>query len=268
VSEALHRLASELGSLERAIQRLRAQHVNTQRVKAAVKALVQKYFAEWRDALSATLGSNGHLSELDGEMQELLRCTQRRALVNEYRNRLRSTRKVVNAAELLIAGAPRQGLVPRQLEARQQKILETLRRVCPSAAASYEQGLEDLASRARKSWRGPAVDFREALREVLDALAPDDQVTRQPGFKLEPDAKGPTMKQKALFILRSRRLKDSQTKPFADAINVVEEAIGKFVRSVYGQSSAAVHSQMSREEAVRVKDYATLVLVELLEIKE
>lgn len=268
MSEVLRTLESELGSLERVIQKTRAQHVNTRNAKNAVKAFVQRYFSEWRSALSAALGRNGHLSALDGEMHELLRCTQRRALVNEYRNRLRAARRAIDTLELLILGAPAHGIVTRQLEARQQRILEILHTVCPSAAASYEQGLEDLVRGERKSWRGPAVDFREALREALDVLAPDEEVTKQPGFKLEPNTNGPTMKQKAVFILRARRPKDSQIKAFADAVDVIEEVIGKFVRSVYSRSSTAVHVQVSRDEAARIKDYVSLVLAELLEIKD
>jgi hypothetical protein len=268
VSEPFHTLETELGSLERAIQKVKARHVNTRKVKDAIRMFVQRYFTEWRNTLAAILGSNGHLSPLDAEMQELLRCTQRRALVEEYRKRLRATRRAVDALELLVVGAPPQGIGFKQLEARQQRILETVGKLCASAATSYEQGLEDLAGCDRKSWRGTAVEFREALREVLDSLAPDEEVTKQPGFKPEPDTKAPTMKQKAVFILRSRRPKDSQIKAFAGAIDVIEETIGRFVRSVYSRSSTAVHVPVSRDEAIRVKDYVSLVLADLLEIKD
>ncbi|NBV25323.1 MAG: hypothetical protein EBS05_25845 [Proteobacteria bacterium] len=76
------------------------------------------------------------------------------------------------------------------------------------------------------------------------------------------------MKQKAIFILKSRRPKDPQVKAFGDAIDVVEELIGKFVRSVYTRSSVAVHVADSKEEAKKVRDYVALVLGELLEVKE
>jgi hypothetical protein len=54
------------------------------------------------------------------------------------------------------------------------------------------------------SWRGPATDFRESLRETLDHLAPDSAVKAEPGFKLEQNTSGPTMKQKVRFILKKR----------------------------------------------------------------
>jgi hypothetical protein len=268
VKETFHAIGDELRSLERAIQSTKAKHVNTKKAKENVRSFVYRYFNDWRVILAAKLGQNGSLASLDSALQELLRCTQHRTPLPEYRKTLKAVSASLSALEvqavLPLAASP----ASKPVEKRHERILEILQKICPTAAVSFEQGLSDLPNLDRKSWRGTAVEFREALRESLDTLAPDDQVTQQPGFKLEPDAKGPTMKQKALFILRSRRLKDSQTKPFADAINVVEEAIGKFVRSVYSRSSAAVHSQMSRDEAVRVKDYVTLVLVELLEIKE
>ena len=76
------------------------------------------------------------------------------------------------------------------------------------------------------------------------------------------------MKQKAVFILHARRLKDPQLKSFTNVIDVIEEMIGKFVRSVYTRSSVAVHVSDSRDEARKVRDYVTLVLAELLEVTE
>jgi hypothetical protein len=268
VSGALRTIESELDVLERLIRGVRAQHVNSQSAKGAVKEFVQRYFVQWREVIAGALGNGDQLPALDGEMQELLRCAQRRTLTEEYRGRLRALRTTINAAEVLILSAPVRGVGAAEAGQRERRILETLRRVCAPAAASFEQGLKDVRAGERVSWRGTAVEFREALREILDTLAPDDDVKNQAGFRLEPDAKGPTMKQKAVFILRSRRPKDPQIKSLSDAVDIIEELVGKLVRSVYTRSSLAVHVQMSRDEALRIRDYVTLVLSELLEIKE
>jgi hypothetical protein len=151
---------------------------------------------------------------------------------------------------------------------KERKIVSTLEEMKLSAAASsYKQGLCDLAA-SRFSWRGAVVEFREALRETLDALAPDEEVKKQPRFQLEAGADKPTMKQKALFVLRSRGRTKSQTKSAADAVMTVDEMTAALLRSVYERASYGVHNQVTREEAVRVKDYVTLVLGELLEIGE
>ena len=84
-----------------------------------------------------------------------------------------------------------------------ERIIATLTEVCPAAAVSYAQGVKDLEALDRASWRGPATELREALRETLDALAPDKDVEAMPGYKHEPNATRPTMRQKAKFILRA-----------------------------------------------------------------
>lgn len=84
--------------------------------------------------------------------------------------------------------------------------------------------------------------------------------------KRKPDTKGPTIKQKAVFILRTRRTKKAQVKTFAEAFDVVDGLIGNLARSVYTRSSVAVHVADCREEARKVRDYVSLVLAELLEI--
>jgi 2-polyprenyl-6-methoxyphenol hydroxylase-like FAD-dependent oxidoreductase len=52
--------------------------------------------------------------------------------------------------------------------------------------------------------------MREALRETLDALAPDTEVEKMPGYRLEPSAQRPSMRQKARFILKNREMVGNQ----------------------------------------------------------
>jgi len=268
VNDTFNGLATELDSLGRIVQRIKARHVNTKAAKNRARSCVHLYFENARPLLSKLIGEDVTLTRLDNEMQELLRCTQRRALVADYRSLLKGAKEALSDLELKSLG--RRNITPSRTaaEPHHDRILEMLRKICPSAAVSYEQALCDLSDTTRKSWRGTAVEFREALREVLDLLAPTEDVRRQPGFKLEPDADGPTMKQKAVFILKSRRPKDPQIKSFADALDVVEESIGKFVRSVYTRSSLAVHVPHSADEAKKIRNYVSLVLAELLEIKD
>ncbi len=268
MNSLVQQFSHEVENLSRSLQRVKARHVNRRKERELVRSLVITYFGQWRTALVAQIGGESGLSQIDEALQELLRLAQSRALVSEYRTRLASIRRAIGELELLCLRPPAPALVLPAVEPHHQRILHSLREVNATAADSFEQGLADLRSADRKSWRGTTVEFREALRETLDTLAPDEAVTGQVGFKLEPDTKGPTMKQKAIFILRSRRPKDPQVKSFGDAIEVVEELIGKFVRSVYTRSSVAVHVGDSREEARKVRDYVTLVLAELLEVRE
>jgi hypothetical protein len=145
-----------------------------------------------------------------------------------------------------------------------EKVISSLSKVCPPAAASYSQGLADLEMQNRVSWRGSATEFREALRETLDTLAPDKEVEAMPGYKREPDTHGPTMKQKAKFILRSRGTKGAQIDHIVGVVENVEDMVSGITRSVYRRSSVSTHTPTDRSEVVRLHLWVRLMLCELL----
>ncbi len=162
-------------------------------------------------------------------------------------------------------GRRRELRVEPVLDAADRRIIDVLREMIPSAALSYEQAARDLQSTERLSWRGPATDLREALRETLDHLAPDADVTAQAGFRCDPGATGPTMKQKVRFVLRKRGVTSAATE--AAAVIAVDESVGTFVRSVYTRSSVSTHTPTLRREVIRVRDWVRTALRELLQIE-
>lgn len=268
MNDPVKKILEGLDGIDRLIRKVKALHVNTKAAKDGIREFIRNYFGELQPSLVVASRNEAELANLDGIMQELLRFTQSRTPVADYRAAIGVAKRALGELELKLLRPSRQQATGTSFEPRQHRILESLKRLSTSAANSYEQGLVDIQAGNRKSWRGTAVEFREALREVLDCLAPDDEVMKQPNFKLELNTKRPTMKQKAVFVLRARRPKDPQTKAFTDAIDVVEGLIGNFARSVYTRSSVAVHVADSKNEASKVRDYVTLVLVELLETGE
>ena len=259
-------LHKRMEALTRRVRSVKTKQLNIASIRSELQAFVHQYFSGLRPAYLSGGNSEADLVDVDSGMQELLRCTQRRTLVSLYVDTLKKVNAALHEFEMksLIAG---QGVVTHKDDLRNRRLVETLAKINLPAAVSYEQGLVDLLDNKRKSWRGTAVEFRESLREVLDMLAPDEEVKAQPGFKLEKDTKGPTMKQKAVFILKSRKAVSKQIKPFADAIDVIEGLIGKFVRSVYERSSVATHTHVSRDEVLTIKSYVELALSELLEVR-
>jgi hypothetical protein len=54
----------------------------------------------------------------------------------------------------------------------ESRLFEAITALIPSAGLSYRQAILDLADSTRVSFRGPAAELREVLREILDHLAP------------------------------------------------------------------------------------------------
>jgi len=131
---------------------------------------------------------------------------------------------------------------------------------------SYSQALLDLAQADRVSFRGSALELREALRETLDHLAPDDAVMAQPGFKLEGDQKKPTMRQKALFILRARGMAKTALEAPRDAVGIIEGSTSSLARSAYSRSALSTHVAQTGAEVRQFKMYLDSVLSDLLQL--
>jgi hypothetical protein len=145
-------------------------------------------------------------------------------------------------------------------------IIDTLVRILPAAAASYEQCLLDLGEVSRRSYRGIAHELREILRETLNYLAPDAEVMAQTGFRLEPNTTRPTQKQKALFVLRKRGLSREEISAPELTISMVEELGASITRTAYSRGSKNAHTVSSGAEVRQLKMYVDAVLGELLEI--
>jgi hypothetical protein len=145
-------------------------------------------------------------------------------------------------------------------------IVETLSRIQPAAALSYEQCLIDLRDVSRRSYRGVAHELREVLRESLNVLAPDADVLADPGFKLEKDAIRPTQRQKALYVLKKRRLSREQTSAPELTVSMIEEIGAQITRTAYTRGSRDAHSGSSGPEVRQLKMYIDAVLGELFEI--
>jgi hypothetical protein len=145
-------------------------------------------------------------------------------------------------------------------------ITETLLRIVPAAAGSYEQCLLDLGGQRRRSYRGVAHELREVLRETLNYLAPDVEVMASPGFKREEAQDRPTQRQKALHILRKRKLSREEMSATDLTVSMVEELAAKITRTAYTRGAKDAHTFSSGPEVRQLKMWIDAVLGELLEI--
>lgn len=258
-------LLAEAESLAAEARRFHGKQITSKLFRGNAAAFVDRYFSSEQGGFDAVRCA-GLVRTLDAQMQDLLRCTHKSTTKSKYIRLLKQI--IANLREIEVTsiahpGGPSAKAGPQGKEAL---VIDTLRKLSPAAADSFQQGLNDLSSTDRVSWRGTVVEFRESLREVLDQLAPDNDVTSMPGYKPEKDTHGPTMKQKVMFILKSRQAPESKWKPCADSVAVVDERVGNMVRSVYQRASRATHVAADRKEASRVRDYVLLALSEILEV--
>jgi hypothetical protein len=267
MNQGIQQLQKNVEILQRSINKLQTKHINISKIKDESRSLVESYFKEFRLISLTGNESEETITKVDFLMQDLLRCTQRRALVTQYKGILKEIRLSINDLEIADIASNIKKAQSLGHDIKHYKIIDTLIKISPIATISFEQASNDLMDIERKSWRGTAVEFREALRELLDKMAPDESVKSQADFKLEKDAKGPTMKQKAVFIFKSRRASSRQKESFNAAIEIVDELVGSFVRSVYGRASVGTHTHVTKEEVLKIRDYVTLALSELLEIR-
>lgn len=240
--------------------------VHADSTRATLRNLAQDYFKQVRPSCIDDAMQDERIKSIDADMQALVELCHVRGSVGKYKTLLARARKeLVSLDSRLVAAVP-QLRVPPSNESVDVKIIQTLKSIVPSAALSYEQALNDLKQVDRLSWRGPATDLREALRETLDKLAPDTDVTTSAGFKLEPNATGPTMKQKVRFILKNRGASKNSAAPIEDATATIDELLGSFVRSIYTRSNISTHTPTNRSEVLRVRDLVRVAMSELLEI--
>ena len=253
-------LLSELDALRKAL----ASVTTTQVASTALKAQMHQVAAQYFSAVLPDIRDGG-AGELNDVFQAIHTSSRIRPSTQKCRELVKTARKLLVALEGQSLAKPHESKPPPS-SPTDELIISTLNEICPAASLAYQQALIDFRNGDRLSWRGPSTDLREALRETLDVLAPDANVTSSPGFKLESDTKRPTMKQKVRYVLKNRNVPSGAMETPESAVVGVEEFVGGLTRSVYTRSSVSTHTATSRTEASRVLAWVRLVICELLEI--
>jgi hypothetical protein len=74
------------------------------------------------------------------------------------------------------------------------------------------------------------------------------------------------MRQKAHFVLQSRRVADAAARAPEDPVSVVDAQTAALVRSVYQSGSLVTHVASARSDVRKLKMYVDTVLGELLNV--
>jgi hypothetical protein len=258
LSDALARYSDRLS-------RVSTVNINSRDFREQTAMLAQEYFQSIRPLLTQT-GQDELIAQIDDSFQHLLQLSHGLTAAKSYRKYTKRLRKL--APRLMGALVVNQGAEApaEETSADDARILQTLADMVPTAAASYRQALLDLVDPNRVSFRGPALELRESLREVLDHLAPDKDVMDADGFKLEPERTQPTMKQKVRFILKARGRSKSESTVPENTANAIDGMIADLARSVYDKSSVAAHVATTRRNVGQIKRYVGALLHDILEI--
>jgi hypothetical protein len=247
-----------------ALDRHSAIHINSVELKELTKQVAQLYFRSVRPVLT-----NYQLDELVEPLsiafEALLVLSEGRNLTTSYKKHARIIRRLIPriTSQLEVQGGGAASTVSSS--ETDQRIIATLNGLLSSAAQSYEQAMADLADPRRFSFRGPAHELREALREVLDHLAPDTEMLKA-GVKPEKDRPKHTMKQKVRFIFKAREKSSAESAAPEDAANAVEAVVADMTRSTYDHGSLAAHKERGKRSVQQLKRYVDVIFHDLLEL--
>jgi hypothetical protein len=265
-TEAWAQWWKEIDALSEFLKRAKGALVSSFPTRDQAKRVVQSYFREVRPYLISLAIDSVQVEQFDRISQYLLKLASRTSRRSTYRARMRELENLRGQVEISIEIQASSGVHPtaRLTTTTEAAILATLDQIVPSTALSYQQVLQDLTDGQRVSYRGTAAELREVLRELLDHLAPDIEVLKT--IKLEKDQRGPTMKQKAIFIMKARGLGETARKTSVDAVGAVEESVSSLARSIYNRGSVSTHVKTTRNEVLTLKAYADAILADLLQI--
>jgi len=261
---ALDQISEGVAKLTATVEATRSKMVQPATVQPIAREIARIYFDSVRTQLTTVQNRAGLVEEIDFVLQKILQLATAIREKDAYLGQISEVRPYLLEAtiDLMKArGAPR-----LLLSETERAILETLAKMLPVAAASYEQALTDIAQSKRVSWRGSATELREALRETIDYLAPDEKVMSSAGFQLEKGQTLPTQKEKVRFILRARKSTSAAVSVAEGSLNTVDESIAALARSTYTRGSASTHAVTDATEIRKLKRYADALLAELLEI--
>ena len=262
-SAAWRGFSQDFARFESALNSVRAINLNSYGLRQEAADLAQRYLSSIRPHL-AEARLQDETETLDGAFATILQLSEGHNLVSSYKKQTKRIRKVSSSVTAKLALHAGETKKPEGQTEEERKLIKTLHDLVPSAALSYAQAISDLQDDKRHSFRGPALELREALREALDALAPDKDVQKAPWYKPEDGRSHPTTKQKVRFILSARGVSKSGLQTPQDTAITIDELIGELTRSVQNLSSIAIHVATERANVRRIKRYIDAVLHDIL----
>lgn len=130
----------------------------------------------------------------------------------------------------------------------------------------YVQAKHEIEDTSRLTWVGTAHQIREVLSNLLRIMAPDSEVKKQEWYRQEKDSRGPTQKQRVMYILKQRDA-GSNEEDVLKEIDQVNERVANLGRSIYSRASDAAHRSKELDEVKRILRYFEAFAYDLLDIR-
>lgn len=264
--ENLRDLINDLEEIKKEIHKSKTPRISKSSIIDNCRDIVDTYFKEIRITLKDKIFED-EVETVNFGMENLLNSTRKRSsklALLKILSKIISSLNIIEHIYLYKIGNDNE---ENEFDKLDEQIIETLNELgLQNASLSYLQGISDLQDMKRISWRGTAVEFREALRECLDKLAPDEEVMKQKNFILENNQTKPTMKQKVIFVLKSREIPTKELEPIKGTFDIIESTIGSFVRSIYTNANIATHVSNEKQAVIRIRKFVKIGLSELLSI--
>lgn len=118
------------------------------------------------------------------------------------------------------------------------------------------------------NYSGAVGEMRDILTLLLDTIAPDEEVTAQPSFKLEVDQRKPSRRQRVRFAAR-QQYSSEHSKEIASDFDLLEtscDQLAEMVTRAYGTASGLTHTTATRERAYRALTQWDAILAQLLPV--
>ncbi|MEW5800276.1 MAG: hypothetical protein AB1728_14855 [Bacteroidota bacterium] len=251
-------------NLQLRLRQTKGKTVSLEEVRTLSKSIANLWFHDIAPLAKLASNNEAALKSIDTLMEQLVSYTLRPTKKNIYLGTVRDTISMYDKqifvrlhkqVGTVLAGAASIG---------DNQIVNALSKISESLLAGYQQVHKDLADENRISWRGPADEIREILRELLESLSPDESVIKAKWYKQEPNTEGPTQAQRARYALEQRVAQSHRVSATQETINLVEQSVSRLVRKTFQRANNAAHTPQDRDEVKRILGYFDLLAKDLL----
>ena len=161
-------LIGAIQKTQRKINSTQGNQVRSALLRDEVRRLAQTFFQQLRLGLiGAGLDRESHV--LSDIFEELVRLSESASTKPRYQSAFKVIRDI--SPDIVARLEKDRGHPVRPeltITVEDEKIIKTLQDLVPAAGLSYQQAIADLADDSRVSFRGPALELREALRATFD----------------------------------------------------------------------------------------------------